>query len=157
MFVLKSPAFDNRGAIPTRFTGDGANLSPPLHWDGAPAGTRSVALIVDDPDAPDPAAPQRVWVHWVVYGLPAAATSLAEGASGRLLPQGAREGVNDAGHTGYDGPCPPIGRHRYFHTVYALDIVLPALGSRPRRAELERAMAGHILASAELIGTYARE
>lgn len=152
MFVLESSAFSQGGAIPPRFTCAGANLSPPLRWHGLPAGTASIALIVDDPDAPDPAAPTQVWVHWVLYDLPATVTELPEGASGRL-PPGAREGVNDAGHTGYDGPCPPIGRHRYFHKAYALDIALPRLGSRPRRVDVDRAMAGHVLATAELVGT----
>jgi Raf kinase inhibitor-like YbhB/YbcL family protein len=157
MFVLESSAFQQGGAIPRRFTCDGDNLSPPLRWHGLPDSTKSIALIVDDPDAPDPAAPKRVWVHWVVYGLPAIADGLPEGASGKQLPAGAREGVNDGGHTGYDGPCPPIGRHRYFHKAYALDILIPGLGSRPRKVDLERAMTGHVLATAELIGTYARD
>ena len=156
MLTLSSPAFGAAGTIPTRFTCDGPNISPPLAWTGAPSGTRSFALIVDDPDAPDPAAPTRVWVHWVLYDVPASVTQLAEGASGAGLPPGAREGRNDGGRRGYGGPCPPIGRHRYFHKVYALDNELPDLGERAGKAELERAMAGHVLAKAELVGTYQR-
>ena len=121
-----------------------------------PQGARSLALIVDDPDAPDPAAPKRVWVHWVVYNIPASASTLIEGASGSGLPAGAREGRHDGGGTGYSGPCPPIGRHRYFHKLYALDIELPDLGARATKADLERAMSGHVLAGAEIIGTYER-
>ena len=123
-----------------------------LAWSGAPPGTKSYALIVDDPDAPDPKAPQRTWVHWVVYDLPEETTALAEDAA-RQLPAGARSGTNDWKRTGYGGPCPPIGRHRYFHKLYALDIVLPDL-REPTKADLERAMEGHVLEKAELVGTY---
>ena len=152
---LSSPAFEPLGGIPKRHTCDGEDLSPPLAWTGAPAGTRSFALIVDDPDAPDPAAPKRVWVHWVLYDLPPVATSLAQGTSAKSLPPGTREGLNDWKQTDWRGPCPPIGRHRYFHKLYALDIVLPDL-HHPTRAALEEAMAGHVLAKAELVGTYQR-
>lgn len=155
MFVLQSPAFEDGSAIPSRFTCDGTNVSPPLRWRDAPDGTKSIALIVDDPDAPDPAAPKRVWVHWVVYNVPATEGQLAAGASG-ALPAGARQGVNDGGGIGYDGPAPPKGRHRYFHKAYALDAVLPDLGAHARKADLERAMSGHVLAHAECVGTYAR-
>jgi Raf kinase inhibitor-like YbhB/YbcL family protein len=118
-----------------------------------PPATASLALIVDDPDAPDPASPQMTWVHWVVYNLPPKAGSLAQGASRHGLPPSAREGLNDWHRASYGGPCPPIGRHRYFHKLYALDVVLPDLG-KPDKAALEQAMRGHILAHAELIGTY---
>lgn len=148
---LTSTAFAHQGTIPAKHTCEGNDLSPPLAWNGLPPGTKSLALIVDDPDAPDPAAPQMTWVHWVLYNLPASATGLAEGASG--LPQGTLEGLNDWQRTGYGGPCPPIGRHRYFHKLYALDSVLPDLG-RPTKAALEKAMQGHILGRAELVGTY---
>jgi len=120
-----------------------------------PAGTRSLVLIVDDPDAPDPAAPRMTWVHWVLYNIPPSATGLAEGVAPGDLPAGARQGLNDWGRAGYGGPCPPIGRHRYFHKLYALDIVLPVLG-KPTKAALEQAMKGHVLASTELVGTYQR-
>jgi Raf kinase inhibitor-like YbhB/YbcL family protein len=108
-------------------------------------------LIVDDPDAPDPKRPKRTWVHWVLYEIPPNATRLPEAA--KSLPVGTREGVNDWGRTGYGGPCPPIGEHRYFFKLYALDVALGDL-SKPNKAELERAMMGHILAQAELVGTY---
>ena len=157
MLTLESPAFGHGGAIPAKYTGDGANLSPPLRWNGVPAGAKSLVLIVDDPDAPDPAAPKRVWVHLVVYNLPPTPAELPPGASGKKLPAGSREGVNDSGHSGYDGPSPPKGRHRYFHKLYALDTALPDLGARPRKIDLERAMAGHLLGQTELIGTYGRK
>lgn len=153
--TLSSPAFAPLGAIPKRHTCDGEDVSPPLAWTGAPAGTKSFALIVDDPDAPDPAAPKVVWVHWVLYDLPPATTSLAPGTIAKTLPAGAREGLNDWKQPGWRGPCPPIGRHRYFHKLYALDIVLPDL-HHPTRAALEQALEGHVLAKAELVGTYQR-
>jgi len=151
-FTLRSAAFASRGAIPAKYTCEGKDVSPPLAWSGAPAGTRSFALIVDDPDAPDPAAPKRVWVHWLLYDLPADTRELAEGAS-HSLPAGTREGSNDWKRTGYGGPCPPIGRHRYFHKLYALDVALGDRGALGK-GELEQAMAGHVLAHAELVATY---
>ncbi len=151
--TLTSSAFAPGGEIPARFTCQGENVSPALAWRGAPAGTASFALIVDDPDAPDPAHPRMTWVHWVLYDLPADTTELPEGVAPGALPPGTREGRNDWKRTGYGGPCPPIGRHRYFHKLYALDTALGDLGE-PAKAELERAMAGHVLARAELVGTY---
>jgi Raf kinase inhibitor-like YbhB/YbcL family protein len=153
--TLVSPSFQHQGEIPGRFTCDGRDLSPELNWSGIPEGARSLALIVDDPDAPDPAAPRMTWVHWVLYNLPPESTGLPEAVPGAELPPGTREGLNDWGKAGYGGPCPPIGRHRYFHKLYALDKVLPDLG-KPTKAALEKAMAGHILDQAELIGTYQR-
>jgi hypothetical protein len=153
--TLKSSSFQPGGEIPARFTCEGDDVSPPLEWSGAPAGTKTFALIVDDPDAPDPKAPKMTWVHWVLYNLPAATNRLAEGSSHRL-PAGTREGKNDWKRTGYGGPCPPIGRHRYFHKLYALDTELPDL-REPTKAQLETAMRGHILAQAELIGTYQKK
>jgi Raf kinase inhibitor-like YbhB/YbcL family protein len=152
---LTSSAFPHGSAIPRRHTCDGDDTSPPLAWEGVPAGTKSLALIVDDPDAPDPAAPQRVWVHWVLYDIPPSATGLPEGVAPTALPLGTREGRNDWKRTGYGGPCPPIGRHRYFHKLYALEAALPDL-RQPTKAVLEKAMAGHVLESAELVGTYQR-
>ena len=152
---IGSSSFAHQGEIPRRHTCDADGLSPPLAWSGAPPGTRSFALIVDDPDAPDPAAPRMTWVHWVLYNLPPATTSLPEGLTAKALPHGALDGLNDWKQTGYRGPCPPVGRHRYFHKLYALDTVLPDL-HRPTRAALERAMEGHVLAKAELVGTYRR-
>ncbi len=147
---LVSQSFAHKGEIPRKHTCEGGDVSPALSWQGVPDGTKSLALIVDDPDAPDPAAPRMTWVHWVVYDLPPTAQALPEG--GRPLPAG-REGLNDWKETGYRGPCPPIGRHRYFHKLYALDKQLGDLG-RPTKAALEAAMKGHVLAGAELVGTY---
>lgn len=153
---ITSTAFAPNGEIPRRFTCEGEDLSPPLAWTGAPAGTKSFALVVDDPDAPDPAAPKTTWVHWILYDLPADATGLAEGVAPAALPAGTREGVNDWHRTGWGGPCPPIGRHRYFFKLYALDAVLGDLG-RPTKSALEKAMAGHVLARAERVGTYQKQ
>ena len=124
-----------------------------MAWSGAPEGTKGFVLIVDDPDAPDPAAPKRTWVHWVLYAIPPDASSLSEGITSAKLPAGTREGTNDWNRTGYGGPCPPVGRHRYFHKLYALGVELPDLGPA-RKAEVEKAMEGHVLAKTELIGTY---
>src|SRR5687767_1092564 len=153
--MLESSAFPPNGEIPRKYTCEGEDVSPPLAWSGAPAGAKSFALIVDDPDAPDPRAPKTTWVHWVAYNLPASAHALTEGAS-RKLPAGARDGKNDWHRTGYGGPCPPIGRHRYFHKLYALEVELPDL-REPTKAQLESAMKGHILEQVELIGTYQKQ
>lgn len=153
--TITSPAFDHEGEIPGRYTCQGEDISPELTWSGIPAGTRSLALIVDDPDAPDPAAPRMTWVHWVLYNIPPSTTGLAEAIDENALPQGTEGGVNDWQRTGYGGPCPPIGRHRYFHKLYALDVALPDLGE-PTKAQLEQAMEGHILEQAVLMGTYAK-
>jgi Raf kinase inhibitor-like YbhB/YbcL family protein len=148
---LSSPIFKHQGEIPRVYTCQGKDISPPLEWSDVPANAKSLALIVDDPDAPDPAAPKRVWVHWVLYNIPVSASSLSEDV--RALPSGTKEGKNDWGRTGYGGPCPPIGRHRYFFKLYALDRESADL-SRPDKAALEKAMQGHVIAQAELIGTY---
>jgi len=149
-----SSAFPHDGAIPQKFTCDGNDASPPLAWSGVPPGAKSLVLIVDDPDAPDPAAPRMTWMHWLLYNLPPGCNGLAEEA--RALPAGTLEGLNDWGRTGYGGPCPPIGRHRYFHRLYALDATLPDL-HRPARAKLEAAMRGHVIAEAALVGTYQKK
>jgi Raf kinase inhibitor-like YbhB/YbcL family protein len=150
--TLTSSAFAPGGAIPSKYTCEGDDVSPPLAFAGAPAGTKSLALIVDDPDAPDPKAPKRVWVHWLVYNLSPDSQGLPENASDAGLPAGATAGLNDFKQTVYRGACPPVGRHRYFHKLYALDVTLPA---KPlTKSELEAAMKGHVLAQAELIGTY---
>jgi Raf kinase inhibitor-like YbhB/YbcL family protein len=151
--TLRSPSFGPGGEIPAVHTCEGKDVSPALAWSGLPGGTRSLALIVDDPDAPDPKAPRMTWVHWVLYGIPPTATGLPEAVEARDLPPGTREGRNDWNRTGYGGPCPPIGRHRYFFKLYALDVTLPDLGT-PTKAVLEKAMEGHVLARAELTGTY---
>jgi len=152
-FSISSSAFGPNGKIPSKYTCEGNDVSVPLSWSGAPAGTKSFALIEDDPDAPDPRAPKTTWVHWVLYNIPATANGLPEAVQKSALPAGTRDGMNDWKRTGYGGPCPPIGQHRYFHKLYALDTVLPDLGT-PTKAQLEKAMQGHVLAQAELIGTY---
>jgi Raf kinase inhibitor-like YbhB/YbcL family protein len=148
---VESPEFGMNGSIPAKFTSDGDDVAPPLTWSTPPAGAKSIAIIVDDPDAPNPAAPQRTWVHWVVTGIPASATSLRSDTS---LPNGAVIGTNDWGQRAWGGPNPPIGRHRYFFKIYALDIELATPGIT--KLELLAAMKGHILAQGELIGTYAK-
>ena len=148
---ITSSAFTDQGAIPVLYTCEGRDVSPPMAWSDVPPGTKSLVLIVDDPDAPDPSAPKMTWVHWVVYNLPPTANGLPERV--KTLPEGTREGVNDWKRTGYGGPCPPIGRHRYFHKLYALDTLLPDL-KQPGKSKLEEAMKGHILSEAQLIGTY---
>jgi len=154
--TLTSPSFAHQSEIPQKHSCQGGDVSPALSWSGLPTGTKSLALILDDPDAPDPSAPQRTWVHWVVYDIPPDAHSIVEGASHSGLPPGARAGSNDWQRPDYGGPCPPIGRHRYFHKLYALDVVLPDL-HQPTKAALEKAMQGHILAQAELVGTYQKK
>lgn len=151
--TITSQAFSQNGSIPGRYTCDGEDTSPPLEWSGLPQGARSLVLIVDDPDAPDPKAPKMTWVHWVLYNIPPSATGLVEGIKAKSLPEGTKEGLNDWKRTGYGGPCPPVGRHRYFHKLYALDIVLDDLG-KPTKAQLEKAMAGHVIEQSELVGTY---
>jgi|SRR5437868_10006083 len=150
---VTSSAFQQGGSIPAKYTCEGQDLSPPLAWSGAPGNIKSYALIIDDPDAPDPAKPQRVYVHWVLYNIPAPTTSLAENASKSGLPKGAVQGKNDWGKAEYGGPCPPIGRHRYFFKLYGLDTTLTGLSSATK-ADLEKAMKGHIVDSGELMGTY---
>ena len=148
--ALTSPAFQPSEAIPRDHTCQGADRSPALSWTGLPAGTRSLVLIVDDPDAPDPKAPRMTWVHWVLYNLPADSAGLPEGGA---LPVGTLEGLNDWKRTGWGGPCPPVGRHRYFFKLYALDAPLPDL-NQPSKAQVEQAMTGHVLGQATLMGTY---
>jgi len=153
---LSSTAFALNADIPSQYTCEGHDQSPPLAWSGVPPGTRSLALIVDDPDAPDPAAARMTWVQWVVYNLPPDTSGLAAGATGSRLPAGAREGLNDWQREGYGGPCPPVGRHRYVFKLYALDAVLSA--PKPAtKARLEKAMQGHILARSEFVGYYRKK
>ena len=151
--TLNSTAFTNGGEIPSKYTCEGDDTSPPLEWTDVPEQTRSLVLIVDDPDAPDPRVPKMTWVHWVLYNIPPGTTGLPEGATSADLPHGTEEGLNDWKRTGYGGPCPPIGRHRYFHKLYALDTVLKGL-DKPTKATVETAMVDHIIAETELIGTY---
>lgn len=152
-FRLTSPMFADGGAIPSKYTCEGEEISPPLAWSGTPPETKSLVLILDDPDAPDPRAPRMTWVHWVLYDLPPTTSSLPEGADRASLPPGTKKGLNDWKKAQYGGPCPPIGRHRYVHKLYALDTQLSEL-RHPTKAEVERAMRGHILSEAKLIGTY---
>jgi Raf kinase inhibitor-like YbhB/YbcL family protein len=147
---ITSTAFEHGGSIPTAYTCEGDDRSPPLAFHDVPPSAKSLALIVDDPDAPDPKAPKRTWVHWVVCNIPPNAHNLSEG--GDDFP-GSTIGKNDWNRSGYGGPCPPIGRHRYFFKLYALDTLLPDL-NEPTKADLESAMQGHVLAHAELMGTY---
>lgn len=153
---LYSSAFDHNDDIPSRYTCDGLNISPPLEWSDLPANTASLVLIIDDPDAPNPAAPEITWVHWVLYNIPPFVSGLKEAVQPSELPQGTVQGVNSWRKTGYSGACPPIGQHRYFHRLYALDITLPDLGNL-NKTNLEKAMAGHIIDYKELIGTYQRD
>jgi Raf kinase inhibitor-like YbhB/YbcL family protein len=153
---LTSSAFTAGGSIPARFTCEGEDVSPPLRWSGAPNGTRSFALIVDDPDAPDPKAPKMTYVHWLLYDIPAGTHELPEDVQPNTLPKGTHEGRNDFKRPAYGGPCPPIGRHRYFFKLYALDTMLNDLGE-PDKATLESAMKGHVLAQTELMGTYEKK
>lgn len=148
---IASSVFENGEKIPSRHTCEGANVSPALSWREVPLEAKSLVLIVDDPDAPDPAAPRMTWVHWLLYNLPATDGGLPEAVA--ALPAGTLEGTNDWKRIGYGGPCPPIGRHRYFHKLYALDTLLPDLG-QPDKPRLLAAMVGHILAEAECVGTY---
>jgi hypothetical protein len=151
-FEIRSPAFASGGTIPTKHTCDGADVSPRLSWTELPAGTKSLALIMDDPDAP-----VGTWVHWVLYNLPASARELSEGTPAtEMLTSGTKQGINDFRKIGYGGPCPPQGpAHRYFFKLYALDTALN-LAPRATKKQLEAAMARHILAQAELIGRYGR-
>lgn len=151
--TLTSTAFTDGGEIPSKYTCQGDDIAPPLSWRGVPANARSLALIVDDPDAPDPRAPRMTWVHWVLFNLPPATTGLPQGATTADLPPGTEQGLNDWKRTGYGGPCPPVGRHRYFHKLYALDTVL-TLSGKPTKPALEAAMQGHVIGQAQLVGTY---
>lgn len=150
---LQSSVFTDGNEIPSQYTCEGKDISPPLSWEGIPENTQSLVLIVDDPDAPDPEAPKMTWVHWVVYNIPPDITGFPEVASVPDIAPGAEEGINDWKRSGYGGPCPPIGRHRYFHKLYALDTMLSGLHT-PSKQQVEAAIQGHVIAQAELVGTY---
>ena len=150
---LSSSAFAANGSIPTKYTCEGAGISPPLAWSGSPSSTKSFALIVEDPDAPDPAKPTRIVSHWVAYNIPATTTALVENASKSGMPAGSAQGVNEGNKPSYMGPCPPIGSHRYFFKLYALDTVLTGL-KNPKKANLQQAIQKHVVDSTQLIGTY---
>ena len=155
-FTLTSKNFSLNGEIPSMHTCEGKDISPHLSWSNAPANTKSFVLIVDDPDAPDPAAPKMTWVHWILYNIPSSAHELTEGLQAAHLPPGSLEGINDWKRTGYGGPCPPIGQHRYFHKLYALDTQLPDL-KKPTKEVLEKAMKRHVLAETQLMGVYQKK
>ena len=150
-FELTGTAFGNGEAIPQKYTCDGPDTSPPLQWNDPPAGTKSLALICDDPDAP-----VGIWVHWVIYGLSPDTRKLSEGVPKEKILENGRQGKNDFGRIGYGGPCPPRGpAHRYFFTLYALNVE-PALSPGMTKAQLLKAMEGRILAEAKLMGRYGR-
>jgi Raf kinase inhibitor-like YbhB/YbcL family protein len=153
--TITSASVHEIGAILAAYTYDGSNVSPPLAWARSPARTRSLAPIVDDSDAPDPAALRMTWVHWVLYNISSSVTGLAEAAQAADLPPGTLPGINDWNKTGYGGPCAPIGRHRCFFKLCALDVMLAGL-RRATKARLEQAMKGHVIVRAELVGTYRR-
>lgn len=150
---LTSSAFAANASIPSKYTCEGANVSPPLAWSGTPSTAKSFALIVEDPDAPDPAKPTRVVTHWVAYNIPGTAPGLGENASKKGMPAGSGQGLNEGSKPVYMGPCPPIGSHRYFFKLYALDTVLTGLRN-PKKADLQAAMQAHVVDSTQLIGTY---
>lgn len=152
-FSISSSAFTNNSDIPTKYTCESDDISPELTWTNLPEGTKSLALIVDDPDAPDPNAPQMTYVHWILYNIPTNINKLKEGVAVEELPGGTLEGINDWKKTGYGGPCPPIGKHRYFHKLYALNDVLPDL-NLPTKDKLLKAMERKIIAQTEIIGLY---
>jgi len=156
MLSLTTSAFSNGGEIPPEYTCSGQDNSPPLMWSGVPDNTRSLVLIIDDPDAPDPHAPKMTWVHWVVYNIPPNTTCLPQYANITNLPESATLGINDWHKIGYGGPCPPIGRHRYFHKLYALDTILKKIPDATK-AQIEVAMQGHIIEYAELVGTFEKQ
>jgi hypothetical protein len=151
--ILKSTAFSEGETIPRQYTCEGQDVSPPLQWESVPENARSLVLIVDDPDAPDPRAPKTIWVHWVLYNIPPDVPGRAQGVPSSELPPGTQEGLNDWKRKGYGGPCPPIGEHRYMHKLYALDTVLGGL-DKPTKAQVEKAMKGHVIQKAILIGVY---
>jgi Raf kinase inhibitor-like YbhB/YbcL family protein len=152
MLTLQSTDFAHGSSIPRLHTCEGKDVSPALQFGGVPQGAKSLALVAHDPDAPDPAAPKMDYVHWVLYNIPPGCKGIEQGGE---APAGSLPGLNDWKKSGYGGPCPPIGRHRYFFVLYALDTILDDLGL-PTRQRLERAMAGHLLGKAELMGTYVK-
>lgn len=155
-FTIRSSSFADKGEMPSKYTCEGEDVSPHLAWSDPPKGTKTYVLIVDDPDAPDPKAPKMTWVHWVLYNIPSSVRELQEGIAFDELPQGTEEGINDYHKTSYGGPCPPIGRHRYFFKLYALSGEIVGL-EQPTKKDIEKAMEGMILGKAELVGTYEKK
>lgn len=154
--TIESGAFEADKEIPQKYTCEGKNLRIPLKWSGIPKGTKSLVLIVDDPDAPDPRKPKMVWVHWILYDIPVSISSLPEGPRDAALPKGVRQGLNSWKKKVWGGPCPPIGRHRYFFKLFALDKTLGDL-HEPKLKTIMKAMDSHILKKAELMGTYEKK
>lgn len=153
---ILSSEFEHEKEIPTKYTCEGDDISPPLSWKGVPPNAKSLVLIVDDPDAPDPKAPKMVWVHWVLYNIDPATIGLTENIGLAQLPNGTLQGLTSWKKLTFGGPCPPIGRHRYYHKLFALDVLLPDL-KNPTVETLKEAMKDHIIASAELMGTYQKK
>ena len=150
---IESNQFQEGGEIPSTYTCEGSDNSPPLSWADIPANAASLVLIMDDPDAPDPMAPKMTWDHWVLYNIDPASNGLGENVSDNQLPVGTEVGLSSWNKHKYGGPCPPIGRHRYFFHLYALDIILPSLEEATSKA-VRDAMAGHVVEQAVLMGTY---
>ncbi|MFZ3231845.1 MAG: YbhB/YbcL family Raf kinase inhibitor-like protein [Pseudobdellovibrio sp.] len=151
IFTLKSKAFANQHEIPKQYTCEGRDISPQLEWSGVPEGTKSLVLIVEDPDAPDPKAPKMIFTHWIVYNIPLSQNYLADGAEN--LSSEVRFGLNDWKRSTWGGPCPPIGKHRYFYKLYAVDTILNFF-TVPTKKQIEEAMNNHILGKSELVGLY---
>jgi hypothetical protein len=150
-FQIESDVFEAGGPIPSKFSCDGQDVSPPLTWNGVPQGANSLALVMEDPDAP-----AGIWVHWVLYNIPVSLSGLPEGVPAEQeLSNGSLSGLNSWRRSGYGGPCPPGGTHRYFFRLYALDQVLD-LGAGATKEHLSEAMQGHILGQTEIVGTYSR-
>lgn len=150
---IMSRAFENGESIPKRYTCEGDNISPPLEWIDVPGETVSLALILEDPDAPDPRRPQGIWTHWLLYNIPTTCHGFEENARSSGLPKEILEGMNDWGGTGYRGPCPPIGRHRYYFRLFALDCDIQEKYI-PTRDKLMIVFQKHVVEEANLIGTY---
>lgn len=153
---ISSPAFRHHNTIPPRYTCEGDDVSPALYWDGVPPEAKSLVLVVEDPDAPDPQAPQRTFAHWLIYNLPPESRGLRENTTLETLPAQAHFGENDFARLGWAGPCPAKGAHRYFFNLFALDRRLPRLDG-PRRQELLDAIEPHIIARASLTGLYEKK
>lgn len=153
-FIIAAQTFSPQGEIPSKYTCDGRDISPQISWSNIPENTKSLALIVDDPDARDPEDPKMInYVHWVLYNIPTQSMSLPENVMTNKLPPGTLEGLNDWGKTGYGGPCPPSGTHHYYFKLYALNTILPDL-KHPTKTQLEQNMENHIIEMTELVGTY---
>ena len=149
--TLTSPVFKHEHSIPRKYTCEGENISPPLQWDGIPSNTKSLVLIVDDPDAPDPENPKHVWVHWIVYNISPILNHFEDGS--KKIPKLTQQGLNDWNQLGYGGPCPPIGRHRYYFKLFAIDTHLDNLIA-PTKYEILKQVEGHTIETSILIGTY---